>query len=88
MSLSQISLNQISLAQIMLRQSMVTSSSETTDHNKFKRLFVFTWRANDIPVEPEVGLDGQQVVAELDASVGDVAEGDLLSGYHLEKKYF
>jgi hypothetical protein len=45
-------------------------------------------RANDIPVEPEVGLDGQHVVAELDASVRDVAEGDLLSGWHLENKYF
>jgi hypothetical protein len=43
-------------------------------------------RANNFPVEPEVGLDGQHVVAELDASVRDVAEGDLLSGWHLEKK--
>ena len=38
-----------------------------------------------MPVELEVGVDGEHVVGVLDASVRDVTVGDLLSGCGSEK---
>jgi hypothetical protein len=38
-----------------------------------------------LPVELEVGVNGEHVVGVLDASVRDVAVGDLLSGCGSEK---